>query len=233
MDVYFLQLTKKRSKFLLFSPVLNSRYRSVFHAGEERAWCRVQMPWYAGIWVGYAAASPQALFSGCFPRKTTVFGGLGFWLVSPKVYLGLCLQSECQDRTSRCLEDDFLDSGAVGEGSESYWLRSFSRAVVVCMQRIEWEKRVTLVANWCGGNFSPCCTSWLAQEMLLDVGFGEVVWGSLQLLAGSCPAGHLLAAGGFSAALCNRTCGRDQNRPVACFSPTDSSTCCSRSNQIH
>lgn len=82
------------------------------------------MPWYTDIWVGYATTPSQPLLSGGFPR------GLGFWVISPEVYMSLCLQFEYQDTASLCLADDFLSSGAMGGSSGYYLPRSFPQAMV-------------------------------------------------------------------------------------------------------
>lgn len=89
---------------------------SIFHVGEKHALCWAH--WHLGE--GCATTLFQPPLLGCFPRKTMIFRGLGFWLPSPKVYIGLCLQFEYQHKTGLCLVDGFLNSGATGDSSESH-----------------------------------------------------------------------------------------------------------------
>lgn len=118
---------KKKEVHLLFASVEFQVSESIFHVRQEHARCRVRVPWYTGIWVGYAATPSQPLLSGCFPRKYTMFRDLGFWVVSPK---GGSVSAVWVPGQNVALADDFFDSGRNGDSSESYRLRSFSQAAI-------------------------------------------------------------------------------------------------------
>lgn len=93
--------------------------------------------------------------------------------------MGLCVQCAYQDKASLCLADDFLNSGAMGGSSGYYLLRSFPQAMVCkcSMEKVgETGKTGGKRSLW---PFWPRCTFRLAQEMLLDVGFREVIQGPL------------------------------------------------------
>lgn len=74
---------------------------------------------------GYPATPSQALLAGAFPMKTKVFSDLGFWVVSPKMYLGLWF--EYQDKMSLCLAE-LKSCGCCTR--ESCLLRSVSQGMV-------------------------------------------------------------------------------------------------------
>lgn len=118
---------KKKEVHLLFASVEFQVSESIFHVREEHARCGVRVPWYTGIWVGYAATPSQPLLSGCFPRKYTMFRDLGFWVVPPK---GGSVSAVWVPGQNVALADDFFDSGRNGDSSESYRLRSFSQAAI-------------------------------------------------------------------------------------------------------
>lgn len=124
------------------------------------------------------------------------------------------------------LADHFLFSGAVCVAllSPACWVSHKPWCAIV--QWIKWGKGVKLEAKGCCGHFSLWYTSQLAQEMLLNVGFGEVVQGYLQLLAISLlPAAFVLPCIIVPVEL-------GQKCPVAFSSPACSSPHCSRTNLI-
>lgn len=168
-------LKKKKKDCLVFTILEFWVLESIFHVGQKHAPCWVH--WRLGE--GCAAILFQPLLSGCFLRKTMIFRDLWFWLPSPEVYIGLCQQFEYQHKTSLCLVDDFLSSGATGDSSESHLVCKHAMDKIVETGKTGGE----LVLWW----FQPFLRILACPRAAAECPeFRAVIWGPHQLLAYSC-----------------------------------------------